>query len=317
MMSARTGDCRFRWAVSPRTATSSAPTTGWCFDGVTGRCTAIPHLRDEERVTPNIRIAAFATAENVADLFRWSLRTPALAPRVGPPRGEEPDEGTTMFAAQVAHGLVLVWSGPGGQAAEPLPLVEEAEQAAAGPWRYVSGLIDVRAPHEHVVEAIAWNPGRALGLGWLLGAGEELCEADVQAVNGALVMQRERYTLGLPRASTFQPLYRGVTSSRIAVVPDTGLSTIVIDDGAVAFRPRHDRAHPGRGSRCTVRWRLQVRQRQLAAVGLARSTTTLQRLFRRAETPVEAVADEVADNAFDERIIRLREARAARSDRQT
>ena len=105
---------------------------GWCFDGATGRCTAIPHLGEEERVPGNIRIAAFTTAENVADLFGWSLRTPALAPRVGPPQGEEPDDGTTMFAAQVAHGFVLVWSGPGEPpAAEPLPLVQEADQAPA------------------------------------------------------------------------------------------------------------------------------------------------------------------------------------------
>lgn len=283
---------------------------GWCFDGATGRCTAIPHLGEEERVPGNIRIAAFTTAENVADLFGWSLRTPALAPRVGPPQGEEPDDGTTMFAAQVAHGFVLVWSGP-GEPAEPLPLVQEAEQAHDGPWRHTSGLIDVRAPHERVVEAIALNPGRALGLGWLIGAGEELWEPDVETMNGALVIQRERYTLALPRPSTFQPLHRGVTSSRIAIVPDTGLSTITVDDehGAPSVRVTIGLTPVG-DYRCTVRWRLQVRQRRLAVVGLARSATSLQRLVRRAERTVEAVADEVADNRFDKGLIRLREARA-------
>ncbi len=63
------------------------PYHGWCFDGATGRCTAIPNLHEHETIPGRIKVAAFTTAENVADILGFGLRTPMLAPSVGLPTG--------------------------------------------------------------------------------------------------------------------------------------------------------------------------------------------------------------------------------------
>ena len=49
----------------------------------------------------------------------YGLRTNKLAPAVGPSTGEEPDEGTTMFEASVADGMVFVWTGAEAPAVAP------------------------------------------------------------------------------------------------------------------------------------------------------------------------------------------------------
>jgi nitrite reductase/ring-hydroxylating ferredoxin subunit len=264
---------------------------GWCFDGATGKCTGIPHLRNDEKVPTGIRIAALATAENVAGTFGWNLRTPSLAPAAGPPTGEEPDEGTTMFDAHVAHGLVLVWAG-GGEVAPTAPTLDVDNPRVAANWRTFSGSTELRAPHTRVSEAVIWNPGRLLGLGALTGYGEEVSGPDVSVVDGVLSVRRERLTIGLPRPSTFGALTRSVTASSIAMVPDTGLSwlTTTDDRGRTCARVTIGLTPLGR-YRCVARWQASVSPRYLDRLVAARVERTVRKILGRNEAPGESAAD--------------------------
>ncbi|WP_460315387.1 Rieske 2Fe-2S domain-containing protein, partial [Staphylococcus aureus] len=133
------------------------PYHGWSFDGATGRCTAIPNLRKDERIPHGIKVAAFSAAENIAELMGYGLRTSKLAPPVGPPTGDEPDEGTTMYDARLIGGLVFVWSGDGA------PTATRDESATRPPVASTTrGTVEVRSPYTAVAEAILLNPGAAL-----------------------------------------------------------------------------------------------------------------------------------------------------------
>jgi nitrite reductase/ring-hydroxylating ferredoxin subunit len=289
------------------------PYHGWSFDGVTGRCTAIPNLSADERVPNGIKVAAFSAAENVAELMGYGLRTTKLAPPVGPPTGEEPDEGTTMYDARVADGMVFVWTG-----AEPPAAKAETPPTNASDANAVTGTLQVRAPHTAVAEAILLNPGSALGLGALLGAGDELCSPGVARRAGAVSVQRERYAYDLPRASTFEPLSRRVVTSAITTVPDTGFTRVEVAGGR--WTPACEVTigiTPVDTYRTELRWRavLTGRAHRFFSLG-AHALSTARHVAGRDSDACEALSDSTSRNS-DPGVRALREAREQAIERQT
>ncbi len=284
---------------------------GWCFDGANGRCTAIPNLSEDEKVPGSIRVAAFTTAENVADVLGFGLRTKLLARAVGPPTGEEPDDGTTMFDALVVDGLVLVWSGeedpePGSRP-EPHPVSGEVA---------FSGTVEIRAPHDRVAEALLYNPGVALGLGGLVGAGDELSSPEVKVRGGAISVRRDRIALATPRIATFESVVRRVVTSTTTMVATTGLARVEVDaDG------RHPAARivvaltPLGPYRTVVRWRGEVDGGR-AQTKLIRAMGTGRRLAGRAADRAEEIADRVP-SIVDDGIEAFRELRSTPNEQPT
>lgn len=281
------------------------PYHGWSFDGVTGRCTAIPNLSADERVPNGIKVAAFSAAENVAEFMGYGLRTTKLAPPVGPPTGEEPDEGTTMYDARVADGMVFVWTG-----SEPPAASAETASTIASDAAAVTGTLQVRAAHDAVAEAVLLNPGSVLGLGPLLGAGDELCSPAVANRAGILSVQRERYAYDLPRASTFEPLSQRVVTSMLTTVPDTGFTRVEVVGGRWSPACRVSIGlTPIDTYRTALRWRavLTGRAHRFFSVG-AHTVSTARRLAGRAEDACEALADSTTRTS-DPGVRALREAR--------
>jgi nitrite reductase/ring-hydroxylating ferredoxin subunit len=280
------------------------PYHGWSFDGTTGRCTAIPNLSADERIPNGIKVAAFSAAENVADALGFGLRTSMLAPPVGAPTGEEPDVGTTMYDARLDGGMVFVWTGvePPAEAGDaPNPGATDA---------VATGTLPVRSPHAAVAEALLVNPGSVLGLGALLGAGDELCSPTVRTEAGVVTVQRERYAYDLPRASTFEPLSKRELTSTISTVAETGFTRIDVPAGR--WTPQ---CHltvgltPIDTHRTVVRWRMALtgRGHRLAAAG-ATAWSTSRRLAGRASDSAEAVADTMP-KTVDPGVLALRRAR--------
>jgi nitrite reductase/ring-hydroxylating ferredoxin subunit len=281
------------------------PYHGWSFDGATGRCTAIPNLSTDERIPNGIKVAAFSAAENVAELLGYGLRTSKLAPPVGVPAADVPDAATTMYDARLDGGMVFVWTGaerPGEVGDTPGP--GPAEAAAA------TGTFVVRSPHASVAEALLVNPGKALGLGALLGAGDELCSPTVRTEQGIVSVQRERYAYDLPRVSTFDPLSKRELTSTISTVAETGFTRVDVPAGR--WTPK---CHVTIGltpidtHRTVVRWRMA-----LTGPGrtLGRAGTTAwsagRRVAGRASDSAEALADTMP-KSVDPGVLALRRAR--------
>jgi len=272
---------------------------GWCFDGATGVCTAIPNLQEGEKIPASIRVAAFSTAENVADVLGWNLRTGALAPAVGPPTGEEPEDGTTMFETHVADGLVVMWTG------------EDASDAATRPRshgsgeRAIVGRMELRAPHARLAEALVWNPGAVLGLGPLLGAGDDLFDADVEVDGDTLTVRRERYATALKRVGTYGAVSKRSIATRVTMVADTGLTRVEAPGlrAVVGLTPIGP-------YRTIVRWRAEATGGALPAA-LVKLATVGRRATGRDVNAAERVAD-ATERAMDRGIDGLRELRAAR-----
>lgn len=263
------------------------PYHGWSFDGATGRCTAIPNLSAEERIPNGIRVKAFSAAENIAELIGYGLRSNNLAPPVGPPTGEEPDDGTTMYDASVADGIVFVWTGAEAPTMAPGPSSTAASQSSA------TGTLDVRAPHTAVADAVLLNPGAALRLAALIGAGDELCSPAVTSRAGIVSVQRDRYTFDLPRVSTFEPLSHRVTTSMVTTVALTGLTRVeVLGEGRKPGCELTVALTPIGSYRTVVRWRAVVTGagRRFFSIG-AQALSTAFRLAGRSSDACEAVAD--------------------------
>jgi nitrite reductase/ring-hydroxylating ferredoxin subunit len=198
---------------------------GWCYDGATGQCTAIPNLSHAEKVPRGVKVTVFATVESVADALGWGVRSPALAPRVGPPTGQEPHEGTSMSPAAVVGPLVFVWSA-GQPASADQPVAPSAVERGLPRGSSVSGQLTVRAPHADVCDAVLWNPGKLLGQGWLIGGGDEVRGPVVNADASSVSVRRQRYALDLPRVSTFGPASTRVVDSSTTTDAVTGLTSI-------------------------------------------------------------------------------------------
>lgn len=275
---------------------------GWCFDGETGQCTAIPNLGHDERVPRGVKVGVFATVENVADALGWGIRSPALAPRVGPPTGEEPDEGTTMLPAAVVGRLVFVWTGsdsPAGSSCDPSGLIGVADGHSG---QCVSGEITVRAPHDEVCDALVWNPGKLIGQGWLIGAGDEVVGPTVAATGSILTVRRQRYALDPPRASTYGPVSKRIAASVTTMDAVTGLAWIdVPESGHLPAAQVVVALTPIGRYRTVVRWSVTLHAAAGPArrfAGAAAAQTARWRTTARAEAVVDA-SEEAIDSAVD------------------
>jgi nitrite reductase/ring-hydroxylating ferredoxin subunit len=282
------------------------PYHGWSFDGATGRCTAIPNLSVDERIPNGIKVTAFTAAENVAEALGFGLRTSVLAPPVGAPTGEEPDVGTTMYDALTYGGMVFVWTG-----AEPSEERSGAPKPTPTDDTAITGTVLVRAPHTSVNEALLVNPGAALGLGALIGAGDELCSPTVSSEGGVVTVRRERYAYDLPRVSTFEPLSKRELTSTISTVAATGFTRVDVPAGR--WTPE---CHVTIGltpidtHRTVVRWRLALGGpgRRLGSAG-ATAWTAGRRLAGRAADSIETLADTMP-KSIDPGVLALRRANA-------
>ncbi|MFF4357606.1 Rieske 2Fe-2S domain-containing protein [Streptomyces sp. NPDC001604] len=277
---------------------------GWCFDGATGQCTAIPNLGQHERVPRGIRVAAFRTAENVADALGFGLRTPVPAPAVGEPTGEEPDGGTTMFDAVLADGLVLVWTGA-GEPPDAGSVPEESSAADTVDSRTITGSVFVRSAYTDLAEALLLNPGATLGLPGLLGAGEEVSAPSVTTSGsgpaGTVTVRRSRLARDLPRASTFGDLSRRVLTSTTTLAVTTGLARITVaPHGGSGGCHVVAALTPVGPYRTVLRWSATTRGNgAIMRSTLAGASSVRRRLLRTASDIPEAVADRVATTVDD------------------
>ena len=260
---------------------------GWSFDGATGRCTAIPNLRGDEEIKGNLKVAAFATAENVAG----ALKRPGLAGSVSPPTGEETSGlGTTLFDARLDDGMVMVWSG-----ARPVADAGPGTSACVEPARALRGKVDVRTPYWLMAQALLWNPGKALSLRGLLGAGDEVVGARARVAQDTITVTRERLTLDLPRPHTFAPINRATTAVEVIMNVISGVTSMQVctGDGRRVARVSVGLTPIGL-YKTTVRWRAEIDQ-GLPAV-LRRLACSLATPGRTAETAAR-MADEAAERA--------------------
>jgi nitrite reductase/ring-hydroxylating ferredoxin subunit len=276
---------------------------GWCFDGATGQCATIPHLRDDEPVKPNLRVAAFATSENLADVIGWRTRPTGPAPAVGPASEEEAlEEGMSMLDARIHAGVVHVWNGD----SDPFQMPDVSTPVDPS-RRTFSSTVRIRAPYDLVAEALLWHPGRTLGVPLLLGGGEELVRPQV-SVNGVIVtVRRERLTLNVPRPATYSAFNRSSTVVEIGMNAVTGSASIssLTPDGrsragvTVALTPISP-------FMTVVRWRANVKP---GARGLIEQSAALHRFPARAARAAHTIVDDWASHE-DESIDAFRAARA-------
>jgi nitrite reductase/ring-hydroxylating ferredoxin subunit len=287
------------------------PYHGWCFDGATGQCMVIPNLRDDERVSPSIRVSAFATAEQLAQRLGFRHR-PTVPPSVDETATVvTADHGLTLFDAKLADGFVHVWSG--AAPSETVPPPSSSPDPVPSDGDTFHGEAEVRVPWQHAAEALLWNPGRALGLSVFLGAGSEMIAPSVSSDDGAVVVERERLTFALPRISTFDQLLANTTRVRISTRVDTGLTRLDAesDNGSVVARVVVGLAPYGE-YRTMVRWRGHVAggASSTAALGWTRVASVGRRLAGREGTALEATSD-AAQEAVDPAVAMLRELRQA------
>jgi hypothetical protein len=268
----------------------------------------IPNLRDDERVSPSIRVSAFATAENLAR--RLGFRPPpSVPPSVGDAAEVTADHGLTLFDTKLADGFVHVWTG--SSPPKGAPSSEAPPEGAADATDTYRGQAEVRVPWERVAEALLWNPGHALGLGVLLGGGAEMVSPSVSSQEGAVVAERERLTFALPSLSSFDPLLGNTTTARIATRADTGLTRIEAEsDGGSVVTRMVVGLTPHGPYRTTVRWRGHVSGggASTAAVGWTRVVSLGRRLGGRSGAAIEDTCDTVED-AVDVGVESLRELR--------
>lgn len=267
---------------------------GWCFDGATGQCKAIPNLNAEERVSPSIRVAVFATVEQVR---RRMGRKPAPAePRTARPTLAPDDtvDALAVFTTTVLDGFVYVWSGPpDAEADSPTPVAG----APAPDELRLGGVFEVRAPYQKVADAIALNPGKALGLGPLFGAGEEVVAPQVDVQSSTAIVRRERRLLDVPRVATFEPHGRRIARTIITTSAITGLTRVDAESelgdltghAVVGLTPVNE-------YRTTVRWWGEVTSpRGPAAVAVLTAARAAGRK-RRAQQRCEALVDQTDED---------------------
>jgi nitrite reductase/ring-hydroxylating ferredoxin subunit len=226
---------------------------------------------------------------------RWSFNGAGQCDVIPNFRPGERPSGRIMvdvYAASEGGGLVLVHSR--GMVDDPLPeaLSEVRDIRAAG-------LLEVRAPHRSVVGALASNPGAALGLGPLLGAGDQIARPVVDSDRHHLRVVRERFTFNLPRLSTFDTAIKRPTRTTIDIRRDTGLAVVTSEFARGLTARVVVGASPIGPYRTSVFWQLNVTgpggAGVVAAVNLAQKARA--RLGQAADA-FAAVADG-ADMTFD------------------
>jgi nitrite reductase/ring-hydroxylating ferredoxin subunit len=280
---------------------------GWCFDGATGQCATIPHLRDDEPVKPNLRVAAFATAEGIAEAVGISLRPNGPAPPVGPASDEDVlAEGMSMLESRISAEVVHVWSGDDAPPHAPAPA-----GSAGSDRRTFASTMKVRAPYDLLAEALLWNPGRVLGLPLLLGCGDELVRPQVGVDGDGITVRRERLTLAVPRPASYSNFNRGATAVEISMNVVTGSASVrAIDPAGRSGAVVTVALTPISPFLTVVRWRAQVETGRRGGIEQA---VSLHRFPARAARLAHATIDDWASHQ-DASTEALREARAAHID---
>ncbi len=251
---------------------------GWTFDGASGQCTLIPNFRPDEKPSGRIRIPAYSVTE--------------------------------------AAGLVFVWTGQGAVDAAAAPVPSAGADAVGSQGRVVHGTVEVRASHALLAEALLFNPGAALGLGWLLGGGDEVLGPDVdvtgQDVTGQVVSARRlRLTFDLPRVRTFDPVSSRATAATTRTSVATGTTVVVADApvGTGTFRVLVSLTPNGK-YRTAVRWQIEAYgSGALLATLACRVSGVTQRLTGGVVGALEKAAD-AAEVVTDPAVDRLRELQA-------
>ena len=263
------------------------PYHGWTFDGATGQCVRIPHLRPEESTPSRVYVPSVRVAEQL----------PAV---LGEVEGELAS--TTMVASDVRAGLVFVWTGAREPDCPPPNLA-----SALPPQRVFERELMVRAPYERVAAALALNPGRALGLGLLVGSGDELIGPRFSVDGGRMSIERERILLSPPRVNTWDSVVHGSVRSQIASCLTTGLTTVTVlgDGGSVDTRVVIGLTPQG-GVRTAVHVRVETFTRaSTAKARIALTASAVRRLVGRDLRPIEALSDQV-DELVDTPVTTLR-----------
>ncbi|MGF7235268.1 MAG: Rieske 2Fe-2S domain-containing protein, partial [Frankia sp.] len=246
---------------------------GWTFDGATGQCTLIPDLRPDEKPAARFRIPTYPIVE--------------------------------------AAGYVFLWTGSGPPDPHASPLPDPGARATLSPTWAVHGQAEVRAPHAAIADALLLNPGAALGLGWLLGGGDEILRPEVTVDRSDVVARRHRLTWNLPRISSFDPVSRRITPATVAATPATGMTVAAADPlrlGPVRIVVGLTPASPYRS---TVRWRIEADGRGGGLIAeRCRWVGVARRLTGRVARALEAAADSV-ETVTDPAVDHLRELRAA------
>jgi nitrite reductase/ring-hydroxylating ferredoxin subunit len=223
----------------------------------------------------------------------------ALIPNFRP--GERPSVRIVVdsYAVSEAGGLVLVHSRGRSDAAMPGAL----ESIGARPGAVASGQVEVRSPHSSVVAALAFNPGRALGLGPLLGSGYEVVGPQLTDAPGLVSVRRDRLVLDLPRLSTFDSAVKRAVSARIGVCADTGLTAVTSERAGGGRVSLLVGLTPIAPHRTVLRWRLRIEGRASRVLAAAASTAWKIRIRTgHAAAAVEAVSDateSVSDPAIE------------------
>jgi len=220
----------------------------------------------------------------------WSFNGSGVCERIPNFRpGERPSGRIVIdaFATMEVGGFILVHSRGDAQASL-------ADQLTLEPTSGMRDgvLIEVRSPHASVAEALAFNPGAALGLGFLLGSGDEVVGPRMTLEPHHVVIERERLTLNLPRLTTFDAPVKHAARSRIELEPVTGLTSVAAQlprGGAVRVLIG---ATPIGPYRTAVRWRIAADGPGASAViAAAMANCTLRSRVGRSSRTFEAVTD--------------------------
>jgi hypothetical protein len=210
-----------------------------------------------------------------------------------------------VFTTASWRGFAVVWNGTDSAPALP-------DAAMRGPEPTFQGALDVRAPVALVLDALAVNPGAALGLGVLFGGGEEEAAVSVRRDDRALHIRRVRQTLGLRRIDTFDPFVDRVTNATTVVHLGTGLIEVIAENTIAGLTAQLTvGVAPVSGHRTTVRWSLglhgrsasSVRRVVAAAAAMRKRTGRAAATFARLVDEVETQHDPATDIMRDVRSV--------------
>jgi nitrite reductase/ring-hydroxylating ferredoxin subunit len=177
-------------------------------------------------------------------------------PNFGP--GEKPSTRIRVPVFPVAEedGLVYVWLDATSTAQYRPP--QETPRRLGG----FRNQIVVRAPYERVAEVLALNPIWALGLGWIVAAGEEVGSCRIDGDADMLTVHRHRSAVGTRRVRTFDsPLSRfshRLSRSSTTIDVLTGQACVIADGlGGAQVRVVAGLC-PTDSYMTTVRWRCTI-----------------------------------------------------------
>jgi nitrite reductase/ring-hydroxylating ferredoxin subunit len=233
----------------------------------------------------------------------WSFNGSGTCERIPNFRpGERPSGRITVDAFAIAERGDMILIHSGGDSAADLPTALGNRSGVA-----VSGTVEVRAPHTSVVAALAFNPGAALGMGLLFGAGDEVVGPDIDDEPQRIVVVRNRLTVNAPRMNTFDAPVKRSTRARIETLRETGLTSVTADIPGGATVHAVIGVTPVGSYRAVVRWQLHITGRAAPAIAAsAAAAWAVRRRTGRAASTFASIADN-ADTTYDPVLQTLRE----------